>query len=228
MKKRILCLVLSIVMCASLCIPAVCATGEPAVKNYSTAEIQEYAQNYVDQLWMSHYGSAAKSKPSGMGPKGSFYTEVLHHYEPDMTVIKHDAFPLQTFTYDRSNQPTGSVTVTYTQGQAVEWTISGQANGQAEFNLIQTKVTAELGVSVARTASTSSGCSSTCEYILPGGGKYSITIYAHGVATTGGMVYYWTDITGRSGYDPRPMSALLPYAQYSQTSGIHFGPLESI
>lgn len=230
MTKKVASLILALAMCASLCVPALAVDGTPRIKNYTKEETQNYAQEYVNQVWIHEFG--AQNNPdenfADAVARGSFYTQSPKRYIPDYTERKEDAFPIQEYTYDRTGQPTRDVTVTYTNSTSVEWTISGALKGTAEFNVIKTKVSAEVGIGVARSSTVGSAASSSVPYELVGGKIYSITIYAHGVDTVGAIEYYWTDIDGNSGYKTEPISALLPYASYTATNGIHFGPARVI
>lgn len=224
MKKvnKLVSLVLALVMCLTLAVPAMAADGNPQVKNYSSEETQRCAQEYVDQIWNNNFAVSGRSNVfvPDASTRGSFYTEYPNRYIPDYAIRKENAFPIQEYTYDRTGQPTKDVTVTYTNSTSVEWSVSGALKGAAEFAVIN----AEMSIGVARSSTVGSSASSSVPYSLKGGHIYSITIYAHGVDTVGAIQYRWNDIDGNSGYITRPVSALLPYATYTKTSGIHFGP----
>lgn len=226
MLKKLTSLSLAIILCLLCCIPAFAADGAPQIKNFTPEETKQYAQDYVDRLLRDKYGDANLNTQSNneIATHGSFYTEYLDRFNPNHVERKLDAFPVQEYTYDRAGQPTGDVTVTYTNSTTVEWTCSGGISGEAEFKILAKGVKATANVSVARSSTVGSAASSTSTYTLQGGRKYSITIYAHGVTTTGAAVYKWNDINGNSGEREVAISALLPYATYTKTNGIHFGP----
>lgn len=197
------------------------AETPPDVRNITSEEVQAYAQAYTDALYGDAYG---KSGNEGALPKGSFHSMAVHHYDPNYSVVKYDAFPIQHFTFDRTGQPTGQVTVTYSNNVTVVWSISGTASADAEFRAIAAKIGGELGIAVGKSSTIGSNGAASANYTLQGDRTYSITIYAHGAATSGGMVYYYTTIDGQSGYTTIPVTASLPLASYSPANGIHFGP----
>lgn len=226
MFKKLTSLSLAIILCLLCCIPAFAADGAPQIKNFTPEETKQYAQDYVNQLLRDAYGDVNSNTQSNneIVTHGSFYTEYLDGYTSNYTVRKEDAFPIQEYTYDRTGQPTGQVTVTYTNTTTVEWTWTGGTSGEAEFKVISAGVKLAGSFSVARSSTVGSSASSSTQYTLQGGKTYSITIYAHGVATTGAARYKWNDIDGNSGTRYETVSAVLPYSSYTKTSGIHFGP----
>ena len=66
------------------------------------------------------------------------------------------------------------MTVTYTNSSSVDWTISGALKGDAEFKVINTKVSAELGLGVSRSSVVGSAASSTVPYSLKEDGNIQL------------------------------------------------------
>lgn len=214
MFKKITAMTMVLTMLFTLSVSAL-AADNVHVKNYTPEEIATIAQTYVDNK-SNNVLLHSNSKNIGVG-----YT-VIREYRPSVTNKKLDAFPIQEFTYDRTGQPTSEVQVSYTNNTSVSWAVSGGIDSTVSvFNLIKGKV----NFNVARTSVVGASAHSSVPYTLAGNKKYSITIYAHGVDTSGVFVreyYDYDDVLVQT--ENVPASALLPFTSYTQTNGIHFGP----
>lgn len=186
------------------------------VNSNKTSNINYYSNEKIKEIAEDSNGKSRTKRSVD-----SFISKHPIKYISDYQTKEREAFELGEVSFDtRGEKNSSSITLSYTESQNVEWTISGDAESDVNFRLIEAKISA----GISRKSSTSSAIGASITKTIKGGKTGCMKIYAQGVKTGGAIEYKYTDVSGHSGTFKKHIRATLPLTRYDKFS-VHFGRL---